>query len=522
MNWIALFLLITLSLASAVEPNETNPRALYRDIYTLITSADQSANAGSIETADSLYKDVVDRLDKFKQQYPDWEPDIINFRLDYSRAQLKLLESQLEVKHKQEAAAASQQAQNQPASGSYSNAGQDLSQYSNNGQNFTLSAKSTDQTPVSPKNTEENTAQMVPKLTDETSVPSTPLPATKPIANSAVPQQAVLPSSSLNTLDEQQTPPSATRAQISELNQLYTELEEKLARLLDENRRLRDALAVAESKGNAAEARMMELDQRTANVEKQILDYQNKMGEAQERASQAELKAGALQAQVTDLQGQLLRSQTDSKTADERVEIAQKKVNDLSSLLVEAQTKNAQLQAKISQSEKMQANAQQGASVAEDRAMQAEKLVTDLQKQLAGAESKERDAEVKAALMEKRAVDAENRAAVSAGYAKVLQRNVDLVKQKMGEELEAGESRTSTLEDEIRMHQQRMEMMSKKIDQALSADQNVANEETVSQAMVVKPAVPVNPASTKRPTPQQERALIDDILSKSPSDRNGQ
>lgn len=92
-NLVRLFILasiIWISLASAQAPD---PRSSYREIYNLITLAEQTAAAGDAQNASTKYKEILLRLNQFQKQFPDWEPDIVKFRVQYAEDQLQMLEA---------------------------------------------------------------------------------------------------------------------------------------------------------------------------------------------------------------------------------------------------------------------------------------------------------------------------------------------------------------------------------------------------------------------------------------------
>ena len=54
----------------------------YVTIYNLIQQGDSLANGGQAPDALSTYTDAQARLQKFQKMYPNWDPSIINYRLD--------------------------------------------------------------------------------------------------------------------------------------------------------------------------------------------------------------------------------------------------------------------------------------------------------------------------------------------------------------------------------------------------------------------------------------------------------
>jgi Tfp pilus assembly protein PilF len=55
----------------------------YIGIYTLIQQADSTSNSGELRDALAQYVEVQGELQKFQKIFPDWNPKIVNFRLNY-------------------------------------------------------------------------------------------------------------------------------------------------------------------------------------------------------------------------------------------------------------------------------------------------------------------------------------------------------------------------------------------------------------------------------------------------------
>lgn len=67
----------------------------YIAIYTLIQQADSFVSSGRADSARTLYTDVQKELLGFQKSFPDWNPKIINFRLNYVAGKIAGLKSQL-------------------------------------------------------------------------------------------------------------------------------------------------------------------------------------------------------------------------------------------------------------------------------------------------------------------------------------------------------------------------------------------------------------------------------------------
>ena len=83
------------------------PDDQYVIIYSLIQQADSSENAGQARQALSQYVAVQAELKRFGQIYPDWNPRIVNFRLDYLAEKIAEVTQQLPVLTNAPAVAAS-------------------------------------------------------------------------------------------------------------------------------------------------------------------------------------------------------------------------------------------------------------------------------------------------------------------------------------------------------------------------------------------------------------------------------
>jgi Tfp pilus assembly protein PilF/predicted nucleic acid-binding Zn-ribbon protein len=88
MRWIAslaLFLVLT-GVARAAGPDDQ-----YLDVYNEVLQADSLQQGGQARAAAAKYVEAQSRLQKFKADYPGWNPDVVTFRLQYLTDQLQAL-----------------------------------------------------------------------------------------------------------------------------------------------------------------------------------------------------------------------------------------------------------------------------------------------------------------------------------------------------------------------------------------------------------------------------------------------
>jgi tetratricopeptide (TPR) repeat protein len=80
MRWIASLVLF---LALAGVTHAAGPDDQYLDIYNEISAADSLQQNGQPQAAASKYVDAQARLRRIKEVFPDWNPDVVGFRLQY-------------------------------------------------------------------------------------------------------------------------------------------------------------------------------------------------------------------------------------------------------------------------------------------------------------------------------------------------------------------------------------------------------------------------------------------------------
>ena len=89
---LAIFLFVAgLSPARA----QSNADDQYIAIYGLIQQADATAGSGHPQSALTQYSGVQSELQKFQRYYPDWNPKIVNFRLNYVAGKIAGLKAQI-------------------------------------------------------------------------------------------------------------------------------------------------------------------------------------------------------------------------------------------------------------------------------------------------------------------------------------------------------------------------------------------------------------------------------------------
>lgn len=88
---VALALAVTMPSARA----QHGPDDQYISIYNLIQQADALQAAGQPQPALAGYFEAQAELQKFQKQFPDWDPKIVGFRLDYLAEKVNGLKSQV-------------------------------------------------------------------------------------------------------------------------------------------------------------------------------------------------------------------------------------------------------------------------------------------------------------------------------------------------------------------------------------------------------------------------------------------
>jgi Flp pilus assembly protein TadD len=70
-----------------------SPDDLYLQVYFLIQDADSFSEQGRTSDALAKYKDAQVTLDRFQRGYPDWNADVIKFRLNYVNTKIEALQN---------------------------------------------------------------------------------------------------------------------------------------------------------------------------------------------------------------------------------------------------------------------------------------------------------------------------------------------------------------------------------------------------------------------------------------------
>jgi Tfp pilus assembly protein PilF len=94
--FLAIVLLLSALLPSVRAQQEADDR--YVAIYTLIQQADTLADNGQPADALAIYQDAQARLQKFQHLFPNWDTDIVNYRLSDLSDKITKLQAQLPTK----------------------------------------------------------------------------------------------------------------------------------------------------------------------------------------------------------------------------------------------------------------------------------------------------------------------------------------------------------------------------------------------------------------------------------------
>ncbi len=83
MKRLVVFMSFVLALSLLPARAQQNPDDQYLIIYALMQQADTLENSGDLHQALADYVETRNELEKFRKVFPDWNPKIVNFRLDY-------------------------------------------------------------------------------------------------------------------------------------------------------------------------------------------------------------------------------------------------------------------------------------------------------------------------------------------------------------------------------------------------------------------------------------------------------
>lgn len=92
-------LIIAIFLAVPAIFAQQNPDDQYVIVYTLIQQGDGYLDAGQPARALDNYQEAQNELQKFQQVYSDWNPKIVEFRLNYLTARIASIKSQMTSTH---------------------------------------------------------------------------------------------------------------------------------------------------------------------------------------------------------------------------------------------------------------------------------------------------------------------------------------------------------------------------------------------------------------------------------------
>ncbi len=97
MKRLVALLLLSVALLSAAHAQDGGPDDQYVIIYSLMQQADNSDSSGQSRQAQAQYLQVQAELQKFARIYPDWNPRIVNFRLNYLAEKIAQVTEKLPV-----------------------------------------------------------------------------------------------------------------------------------------------------------------------------------------------------------------------------------------------------------------------------------------------------------------------------------------------------------------------------------------------------------------------------------------
>jgi tetratricopeptide (TPR) repeat protein len=95
MKRLVVFLVLALALLLPQARAQQNPDDQYVAIYVLMQQADMLDNSGDLNRALAGYVEAQNRLGRFQKTFPEWNPNIVNFRLDYLAQKIAGMTAQL-------------------------------------------------------------------------------------------------------------------------------------------------------------------------------------------------------------------------------------------------------------------------------------------------------------------------------------------------------------------------------------------------------------------------------------------
>lgn len=270
--FLALLCLFTFRTIAATPPQDQ-----YLQLYLLLQDGERLENDGQKASAYTRYDEFRKRLQALKDNNPDWEPTMVNYRLKYVKEKLAQLEGAKDA---------------HPAA---------------------------DATPASDPSATSNSA-----ATTSTNTPSTTPPPT--------------PSLSTNPADDHSEDPSVLKGKIASLEKDLSETKQKLSEAMAESAQLRAKLDITEKQ--LAAARSGTVDEKVASLLQENNALKAQLSKAEDQIKQMQSGTGdvaILQVQLKKVQDELALQERENQafrqtTAElkQQLETAQKQLADAS------------------------------------------------------------------------------------------------------------------------------------------------------------------------------------------------
>lgn len=107
MKYFVAFVSLVFAFVGPQVHGQATPDDQYVSIYSLLQQADSLQSAGQTRQAFNEYSQVAEQLQKFQKVFPDWNPRIVNFRLNYVNQKISDLTAQMPAAPKAVAPSAS-------------------------------------------------------------------------------------------------------------------------------------------------------------------------------------------------------------------------------------------------------------------------------------------------------------------------------------------------------------------------------------------------------------------------------
>ncbi len=260
-----------------------SPQDDYLQIYVLITEGDKLATGGQNSQGREKYETALNRLEKLKNENPEWEPTIVKYRIKYLNEKLDAMKSAKET-----TPAPSSAAKTAPAS-------------------TTLPPTATEKPAAAPQKTE---------------APSAPVQAAAQVAAddpSALRQKIISLSGELESArTELRQAKSDLDSAVSEKKQLQEKLstaaapDANVAKLQDENTALRTKLTTAEE--TLKKAAGGEIAGEMSSLRGQVDALEKKLAEANGKSAELSRANDDYKKQITSLTNQLQQTGTAGKS----------------------------------------------------------------------------------------------------------------------------------------------------------------------------------------------------------------